>query len=1023
MRVLNLTLTFFIFFRVIIAQECTAPSPEVNITGNNMTLLFTSLSDFEIISEAPYIVAISSNGQTFGFGEIITNQFPQFSMAIWGDDLLTPEIDGFLDNESFSLQIVDSNKVFDVTQLISQSGASYSPLYVTNSLFPIVSFETTINCEISSFDIYGCTNPSSINYNSSATIDDGSCIIYIYGCTDTLANNYNFEASIDDSTCVYNSECNYPQFDENLNTGNSMFILLTESFFDSLPFLIDNSYIAAITSNSQLVVGLVTINNFTNNESLVVWGDDEDDGVIGASPDEEILFKLVIGSQIYDLTINFVTNETSTFTGGNSLVAISSFYNLIDCEQNQIYGCTDSLAFNFDPMANFDDNSCVPFIYGCIDNSSINYNPLANTDDDSCIIPIYGCTDSLASNYDLNANINDSSCIFYVYGCTDSLAENYDLNANLDDGTCIYETSQCDLPNFYSGNTGSNMTIFLSSDIINSFPNLLPGAYIVAFSNSSNLIVGSTGLTGTSLTNGQTELVVWGDDSSTEFTDGALNNDELYFNLVNVNDIYIIEFNFPDNILYQTNSIIPVLNSNYNLICSSSNEIFGCTDSSAINFDPYANSDDESCEYAHFGCIDSTALNYDQSSNTDDGSCNYGICENIDITNLHFSFSEFLNTYTIEFNLLNNSNQILLNPNYSISIESSNTSSLLIGNNYSFDSTPFYPYYESYVSASIVSNISLLSDIELISGSILFNYNDSLQCNINFENIQVSTQNLGCIDSIALNFDSLANIDNGSCIYELNVEETVFQPICENYFADVQIFLSGGVPPYSSSTEYSYFNEETGLFETGSIIFGLNNPNFITLSNLDIGSYQIIFNDNAGQQIYSNFQITYPDPIEVEISFDIQDTVLNSIIISDHTDLYYQWLIDGVSILGANDPTYYPTQIGQYSLYLESTNGCGYYYDEIFVPFSNNVVGIDDVNNSIILMGNPVDEELKILIDKMDFMKLEIYDIHSRLVKKKSFNNNEYKIIKVDLNNINSGIYFLKLINNKTDQFITFLKK
>ena len=59
----------------------------------------------------------------------------------------------------------------------------------------------------------------------------------------------------------------------------------------------------------------------------------------------------------------------------------------------------------------------------------------------------------------------------------------------------------------------------------------------------------------------------------------------------------------------------------------------------------------------------------------------------------------------------------------------------------------------------------------------------------------------------------------------------------------------------------------------------------------------------------------------------------------------------------------------------------------------------------------------------MDFMKLEIYDIHSRLVKKKSLNNDENKIIKVDLYNINSGIYFLKLINNKSDQFITFLKK
>ncbi|GIS08424.1 MAG: hypothetical protein CM15mP112_05360 [Flavobacteriales bacterium] len=50
---------------------------------------------------------------------------------------------------------------------------------------------------------------------------------------------------------------------------------------------------------------------------------------------------------------------------------------------------------------------------------------------------IYGCTDSLACNYNPNANINDSTCISAVYGCTDTSAFNYDWNATCDDGSCI----------------------------------------------------------------------------------------------------------------------------------------------------------------------------------------------------------------------------------------------------------------------------------------------------------------------------------------------------------------------------------------------------------------------------------------------------------------------------------------------------------------------------------------------------------------------------------------------------------
>ena len=33
---------------------------------------------------------------------------------------------------------------------------------------------------------------------------------------------------------------------------------------------------------------------------------------------------------------------------------------------NTLPGCTDPTAFNYNPLANLDDSSCVPFIYGCI---------------------------------------------------------------------------------------------------------------------------------------------------------------------------------------------------------------------------------------------------------------------------------------------------------------------------------------------------------------------------------------------------------------------------------------------------------------------------------------------------------------------------------------------------------------------------------------------------------------------------------------------------------------------------------
>ena len=50
-------------------------------------------------------------------------------------------------------------------------------------------------------------------------------------------------------------------------------------------------------------------------------------------------------------------------------------------------------------------------ILGCTNSVALNYNALANQDDGSCIIA--GCTDATAMNYNSSATINDASCTYY----------------------------------------------------------------------------------------------------------------------------------------------------------------------------------------------------------------------------------------------------------------------------------------------------------------------------------------------------------------------------------------------------------------------------------------------------------------------------------------------------------------------------------------------------------------------------------------------------------------------------------
>ena len=83
---------------------------------------------------------------------------------------------------------------------------------------------------------------------------------------------------------------------------------------------------------------------------------------------------------------------------------------------DNICGCTDINAYNYDNTTTFEDSSCC-YISGCTNPLALNYDSLACFDNGSCLFDsgnIYGCTDSIASNYTPLANVDDGGCISFV---------------------------------------------------------------------------------------------------------------------------------------------------------------------------------------------------------------------------------------------------------------------------------------------------------------------------------------------------------------------------------------------------------------------------------------------------------------------------------------------------------------------------------------------------------------------------------------------------------------------------------
>ena len=160
--------------------------------------------------------------------------------------------------------------------------------------------------------------------------------------------------------------------------------------------------------------------------------------------------------------------------------------------------------------------------------------------------------------------------------------------------------AQCELPAQYTGNTGSNMTVFFTPDAIDALPISSASPYLVAISQQSGQVVGSISIASDS----QAQMAVWGDDTSTPEVDGALIGEELYLQLVDGNSLWDLSLilSLPNS--YSTNAIQIVIDASATLNCSQEvvDDIYGCTDPTAYNFEPWATVDNGSCEPFIYRC-------------------------------------------------------------------------------------------------------------------------------------------------------------------------------------------------------------------------------------------------------------------------------------------------------------------------------------------------------------------------------------------------------------------------------------
>ncbi len=649
------------------------------------------------------------------------------------------------------------------------------------------------------------------------------CNPEIFGCTDPNALNYQPWATADNNTCEYPFSCED-------GTAATLYIC---TFSNAANVALD-----LVTLDGTVIESLSGLNNGTIAHFEVCLPDDECLLAIMSNTEGPFgwyngyFWVSANGSQVVSGALaNGQQSETLSFALGQGACPT--------------IGCTDESALNYDSSAEIDDDSCI-FPIDCgsltpvqfametqsfgqevfwtlLDTSGLevasggNYQSFATYTEETCLID--GCYllnmfDEWGDGWGVGATLTvsvpgqaaqtfelafgaegqavlavNSDCTEFeipVEGCTDAEALNYDPNANTDDGSCQYpfDCSELEMTGvtvtMLTANWGPEISWTLSNENQMVVANGDGFADFEAYEMNLCLPEGCYFLT-----------------MNDSFGDGW-NGASLTFSMAGQPEQV-----FTLNTGSQGQGVVSV-----NADCSEFEPpVQGCTDASAVNYNPEATLDDGSCITPAENDLCENALELVQGIQLVNNS---GAFQNVGIwgecwnsgtgegeqTSVWYSFTTPDEPASIFLQTFGDGTNTLTDTQFGLFDECGGTMIACDGNG---GPGLFSAFFFSCGELEAATTYYLMIDGW---------FGDSGTCYLNYE-VDICGPIEGCTDPEALNYDPLAELDNGSCTYPINCDElTTVTAIMEtNIFGfeiswvltdeNQQIVMSGG--DYSNS--------------------------------------------------------------------------------------------------------------------------------------------------------------------------------------------------------------------------------
>ena len=458
--------------------------------------------------------------------------------------------------------------------------------------------------------------------------------------------------------------------------------------------------------NGTYVNIVINPDQFPQETSWAIIGAYEDTIVTGGLYDNIIGYQTQLiqvcipnGDYMFNISDLYGDGVAGSLWGGQD----GSYY-VMHCGDTLVQ--PDSANFGFGAFHEFTLEDCPPPppIYGCMNNNYTEFLPIATVDTGMCVTPkVFGCTEEDAFNYDSEAN-------------TDILVD-----------SCLHTLELTDLAG--NGWAGAYLQIMQGANFIGEFT--LEDSFDTTFTFVLNTL--------------EPVEAKFFTTNQSQFT-----SVQCGYSLYSEEHLTINE---PGGFANPLIPFQPKLGMPY---CGSSciEKLFGCVDSTALNYNEGVNTDDGSCYYVA-GCTNPIYLEYNEDADFDNETCETLVvlgCMDEAALNYNPEANTELDGSCVDV-VLGCMNQLAFNYNPNANVDDESCIPLLYG---CIDPAAF-----NYCDTCNTDNGSCIEYYYGCTDSTAINYND----NANSDNGSCIYPLSGCTDATAINYNVEANISDSSCYY------------------------------------------------------------------------------------------------------------------------------------------------------------------------------------------------------------------------------------------------------------------